>query len=246
MTHLTKLITLLPPLKFNYTWSGLWLSDSPLRFTLSSSGPTGDGSHSSITSNAGIDPSKIATRYLVSDVMDCSTIVLPARIYRQLQSPDSDIFWLSSLKWFMPRSVSACLVPPTFNSPNTRPTFAATGSEWVPSCDHWVLRVNSFKVLPIRRISNETGLLEGHRVWRNSQLWSSSLCQICKSESETIQHFFISCLHKWSFWESQLAALQLTAKFPTPESVWLSIYTLHSESSELIDEAIILSLGTIL
>ncbi|KAI9349916.1 hypothetical protein BD770DRAFT_394608 [Pilaira anomala] len=25
MTHLTRLITLLPPLKFNSTWSGLWL-----------------------------------------------------------------------------------------------------------------------------------------------------------------------------------------------------------------------------
>ncbi|KAI9349967.1 hypothetical protein BD770DRAFT_413179 [Pilaira anomala] len=65
----------------------------------------------------------------------------------------------------------------------------------------------------------------------NSQLWSSSLCRICKSESETIQHFFVSCFHKWSFWESQLAGLQLTAKFPTPEPVWLSIYTLHDESA---------------
>ncbi|KAI9345711.1 hypothetical protein BD770DRAFT_396784, partial [Pilaira anomala] len=25
MTHLTKLMTLLPPLKVNFTWSGLWL-----------------------------------------------------------------------------------------------------------------------------------------------------------------------------------------------------------------------------
>ncbi|KAI9338060.1 hypothetical protein BD770DRAFT_400965, partial [Pilaira anomala] len=80
----------------------------------------------------------------------------------------------------------------------------------------------------------------------NSQLWSSSLCQICKSESETIQHFFVSCFHKWTFWEFQLTALQLTTKFPTPESVWLSIYTLHDESGEFIDEAILLSLGTIL
>ncbi|KAI9338330.1 hypothetical protein BD770DRAFT_415469 [Pilaira anomala] len=177
----------------------------------------------------------------------------------------------------MPRNASAYLVPSTSNSSNTKSTFAATGSEWVPSCDHWVLCVNSFKVLPIRRISN--GLfqlyvqLQRHKKklgylkvvvtiwWRllqnkigfqatlfqwNSQLWSSSLCQICKSESETIQHLFVSCFHKWSFWESQLAALQLTAKFPTPESVWISIYSLHDETGELIDEAVLLSLGIVL
>ncbi|KAI9363322.1 hypothetical protein BD770DRAFT_465235 [Pilaira anomala] len=273
-----------------FNQSGLWLSDYLLRFALSSSGPTGDGSHSGITSNAGIDPSKIATRYLVSDAMDWLSTAnqfhnclsfethnpsLPARIYCQLQYPDSGISWSSSLKRFIPRNASAYLVPPTSNSPNTKSNFAATGSEWVPSCDHWVLRVNSFKVLSIRRISNNLFRLYVQPQRRKKKLgylkvtrsgkipvpyailsnylspdlweffWSLSLPHKV-SESETIQHLFVSCFYKWSFWESQLAALQLTAKFPTPESVWLSIYSLHDETGELIDEAVLLSLGIVL
>ncbi|KAI9343723.1 hypothetical protein BD770DRAFT_463893 [Pilaira anomala] len=141
----------------------------------------------------------------------------------------------------MPRNASAYLVPSTSNSSNTKSTFAATGSEWVPSCDHWMLRVNSFKVLPIRRISN--GLFQ---LYVQLQRHKKKLGYLKVSESETIQHLFVSCFHKWSFWESQLAALQLTAKFPTPESVWLSIYSLHDETGELIDEAILLSLGIVL
>ncbi|KAI9366353.1 hypothetical protein BD770DRAFT_423242 [Pilaira anomala] len=89
-----------------------------------------------------------------TDWVMAPTVVLLVTL---LQSPpDSGLSWSSSLKRFMPWNVSAYLVPPTSNFPNTsRPAFAATGSEWVRSCDHWVLRVNSFKMLPhIRRICN--------------------------------------------------------------------------------------------
>ncbi|KAI9345710.1 hypothetical protein BD770DRAFT_328453, partial [Pilaira anomala] len=49
-----------------------------------------------------------------------------------------------------------------------------------------------------RLLQNKIGCQATLFRW-NSQLWSSSLCRICKSESETIQHFFVSCFQKWSY-----------------------------------------------
>ncbi|KAI9329768.1 hypothetical protein BD770DRAFT_404034, partial [Pilaira anomala] len=112
--------------------------------------------------------------------------------------------------------------------------------------------------LPIRRISNGSFRLYVQIQRRKKKLGYLKITRSGKIPvpyaihsnylSPDLWKFFwsLSLPHKWTFWESQLAALQLTTKFPTPESVWLSIYTLHDESGELIDEAIFLSLGTIL
>ncbi|KAI8087072.1 hypothetical protein BDF21DRAFT_222756 [Thamnidium elegans] len=83
-----------------------------------------------------------------------------------------------------------------------------------------------------------------HR-WRISSC-TNSLCGICRSESETNEHFFVSCFHKWTLWKKAIEDMNLNDTFPSPETVWIALFTLHDKICQQIPEDILLSLGTVL
>ncbi|KAI8085429.1 hypothetical protein BDF21DRAFT_450820 [Thamnidium elegans] len=80
---------------------------------------------------------------------------------------------------------------------------------------------------------------------RNSSC-TNSLCGICRSESETNEHFFVSCFHKWTLWKKAIEDMNLKDTFPSPETVWIALFTLHDKTCQQIPEDILLSLGTVL
>lgn len=96
-----------------------------------------------------------------------------------------------------------------------------------------------------RLLNNKIGYQNTLFRW-NSQLWSSSVCPICRSEVENNQHFFVSCFRKWPFWEVALKEMNLQQAFPTPESVWIALFTLHDQETAIIPESELVSLGVIL
>jgi hypothetical protein len=113
-----------------------------------------------------IDLEKIPLKYLVSDMIQWNPTIqkfhnclafdlpktgYPSRLYRQLRSPNNNIFWVPSFREFVPLHNEAYLYPPPPVHTQEDPPLNTT--EWLPKCDHWILRARSSKPAPISRTS---------------------------------------------------------------------------------------------
>jgi endonuclease/exonuclease/phosphatase family metal-dependent hydrolase len=76
--------------------------------------------------------------------------------------------------------------------------------------------------------------------------WPSPICPICKTHTESTYHFFVSCSHKWSFWEAAIQKLQLEETLDSPESVWCILVSLHSITRHPVDRGILVQIGCII
>jgi hypothetical protein len=156
MSLLTKLVEQLPFLKPHESWSGQWLSDTPLRKALVRSNSAEEGI---------INPATIPIRLLVSDIIqwfpagniyhNAIAFDLPRtnflkQVYRQIQQNNSGLGWSSSLVKYMPETQDAYMVPPRASSTPEPQVYAG----WVPDCKHWEVQMSRCYYKPIRLLTN--------------------------------------------------------------------------------------------
>ncbi|KAI9473975.1 MAG: hypothetical protein EXX96DRAFT_463034, partial [Benjaminiella poitrasii] len=73
----------------------------------------------------------------------------------------------------------------------------------------------------------------------------SLICQLCRSASEDGYHFFVSCHHKWPFWQAALDIFGLSQLFSDPRSLWTALTTLTDSTGGRLPTSSLVALGTI-